>query len=49
MKFQAWKEKENQITQLIKDQKLVIVKKKTDPIALANKEEEIKNAEKGIA
>jgi len=42
-----WKEKENQVKNLIKAQKLVIVEKKTDPIAVANKEAEIKQAEKG--
>lgn len=45
--FQAWKEKENQVKNLIEAQKLVIVKKKTDPIAVAKKEAEIKKAEKG--
>lgn len=45
--FQAFKEKENQVKKLIEVQKLVIVKKKTDPIAVANKEAEIKKAEKG--
>lgn len=43
-----WKEKENQVINLIEDQKLVIVKKKTDPVAVANKEDEIKKAEKGL-
>lgn len=42
-----WREKENQIKNLIEAQKLVIVQKKTDPIAVANKEAEIKQAEKG--
>lgn len=32
---------------LIEAQKIVIVKKKTDPVAVANKEAEIKNSEKG--
>lgn len=32
---------------MIEAQKLIIVKKKTDPIAVANKEAEIKKAEKG--
>lgn len=47
MFIQSWKEKENQVKNLIVAQKLVIVGKKTDPIAVAKKEAEIKKAEKG--
>jgi len=32
---------------MIETQKLVIIKKKTDPIAVANKKSEIQEAEKG--
>lgn len=42
-----WREKENQVKNLIEAQKLVIVQKKTDPIAVANKKAEIKKAENG--
>lgn len=42
-----WKEKKIQVKNLIEAQKLVIVQKKADPVAVANKEAEIVKAEKG--
>lgn len=47
-RINAWKEKENQLKNMIKTQKLEIIKKKTDPIAVANKKSEIQEAEKEL-
>ncbi|KAL4119341.1 hypothetical protein QTP88_012159 [Uroleucon formosanum] len=47
-RINAWKEKENQLKNMIETQKLVIIKKKTDPIAVANKKLEIQTAEKEL-
>ncbi|XP_022172388.1 structural maintenance of chromosomes protein 4 [Myzus persicae] len=47
-RINAWKEKENQLKNMIETQKLIIIKKKTDPIAVANKKSEIQEAEKEL-
>uniref|UniRef100_A0A2S2P266 Structural maintenance of chromosomes protein n=1 Tax=Schizaphis graminum TaxID=13262 RepID=A0A2S2P266_SCHGA len=47
-RINAWKEKENQLKTMIETQKLTIIKKKTDPIAVAKKKSEIQEAEKEL-
>ncbi|XP_025198777.1 structural maintenance of chromosomes protein 4 [Melanaphis sacchari] len=47
-RINAWKEKENQLKSMIETQKLTIIKKKTDPIAVAKKKTEIQEAEKEL-
>lgn len=47
-RINAWKEKENHLKTMIETQKLTIIKKKTDPIAVAKKKSEIQEAEKEL-
>ncbi|XP_050539980.1 structural maintenance of chromosomes protein 4 isoform X2 [Daktulosphaira vitifoliae] len=47
-RINSWREKENQVKKLIEIQKEIIIQKKTDPVAVAKKEAEIKRAEKEL-